>query len=45
MLQTSRIPKNTPSPVASVRPRTPPCVTGFPVTQPAASISPGFKEA
>ena len=31
--------------VASVLPRTPPCVMGLPVTQPAASISPGRKLA
>ena len=30
-----------PDPVASLLPRTPPCVTGLPVTQPRASISPG----
>ena len=33
-LQASRMPKKTPRPVASVRPRTPPWATGLPVTQP-----------
>ena len=31
--QASRMPKKTPRPVASVRPRMPPWATGLPVTQ------------
>ena len=36
-------PKKTPRPVASVRPRIPPALTGLAVTQPSASSSPGTK--
>ena len=41
-LQASRSAKKRPRPVASARPRTPPCVTGFPVTHPSASSCPGL---
>src|SRR6266508_1641713 len=36
---------NNPRPVASRRPRMPPCVTGLPVTQAAASRLPGLSAA
>ena len=43
--QASRSAKNRPRPVASRRPRTPPCVTGLPVTHPIASSCPGLSAA
>ena len=43
LLHASRSAKNSPRPVASLRPRTPPWVTGLPVTQPSASSWPGIE--